>query len=330
MLYKSKAIEEGTGIMTEGQSKTKKISGGRSRSPRYPFISLKKAIERAKTLEKNAQHHKVNANVLAESWGYSKKSSSFMQTTATLLQFGLLKDEGGGDKRRFQLTNDALRIVRDADPNSEKCKQKIAKAALKPQIHKELWERFGSSTGDALLQNYLILDRRDEGKSAFSKAAASNLISVYKETITYAQLSEDSESVFPEEGGGGETENEDSEQSVKTSPKTTLSSPHQQPLGHSAFETTQSERVVFKEEVSPQQSLCLLATGELDDYLLETLEDFVKRQRKRLQLIKKTEENRPVDSQTDVDGGDDSDEGQDTAEDPSDTAEDPFLSKEGE
>jgi len=42
------------------------------------------------------------------------------------------------------------------------------------------------------------------------------------------------------------------------------------------------ERVVFTEENNPQQYLKLLASGEVDDSLLEALEDYVKRQRKRL------------------------------------------------
>jgi hypothetical protein len=43
-----------------------------------------------------------------------------------------------------------------------------------------------------------------------------------------------------------------------------------------------SERVVFTEENNPQQYLKLIASGDVDDSLLEALEDYVKRQRKRL------------------------------------------------
>lgn len=42
------------------------------------------------------------------------------------------------------------------------------------------------------------------------------------------------------------------------------------------------ERIVFTEEGQPSQYLKLIASGDVDDYLLEALEDFVKRQRKRL------------------------------------------------
>jgi len=42
------------------------------------------------------------------------------------------------------------------------------------------------------------------------------------------------------------------------------------------------ERVAFTEEGQPGQYLKLVASGEVDDTKLEALEDYVKRQRKRL------------------------------------------------
>lgn len=42
------------------------------------------------------------------------------------------------------------------------------------------------------------------------------------------------------------------------------------------------ERIVFTEETNPQNYLKVVASGEVDDTLLEALEDYVKRQRKRL------------------------------------------------
>jgi hypothetical protein len=42
------------------------------------------------------------------------------------------------------------------------------------------------------------------------------------------------------------------------------------------------ERVVFTEETNQQNYVKLIASGAVDDTLLEALEDYVKRQRKRL------------------------------------------------
>lgn len=46
----------------------------------------------------------------------------------------------------------------------------------------------------------------------------------------------------------------------------------------------ESERVVFTEEGLPNQYLKLIASGEIDSVLLEALEDFVKRHKKRLAI----------------------------------------------
>jgi hypothetical protein len=42
------------------------------------------------------------------------------------------------------------------------------------------------------------------------------------------------------------------------------------------------ERVVFTEESNPQNYLKLIASGDVDGAMLEALEDYVKRQKKRL------------------------------------------------
>jgi len=44
----------------------------------------------------------------------------------------------------------------------------------------------------------------------------------------------------------------------------------------------EGERVVFTEETNPQNYLKLIASGEVDETMLEALEDYVKRQKKRL------------------------------------------------
>ena len=49
------------------------------------------------------------------------------------------------------------------------------------------------------------------------------------------------------------------------------------------------ERVVFTEESNPQNYLKLIASGDVDGTMLEALEDYVKRQKKRLGLPEKKE-----------------------------------------
>ncbi len=172
----------------------------RFRSPPYPATSLAKAIERAKQLYGKAQHYPISAAVLADAWDYSPKSGGTFATAAALIHFGLMSDEGSGAQRKFRLTDDAQRIVRDAEPNSVKRKEAIGRAALLPKIFAELWSSYGDGAGlaDSVLKNHLTLDRSDAGQAAYSDAAADEVIQTYRETVLFAGLSKNA-TVAPEE-----------------------------------------------------------------------------------------------------------------------------------
>lgn len=153
---------------------------------------LGKAVERAKQLYPKALHHQVGVAVLGEAWGFGLKSSGLIQTAAALIQFGLLVDDGAGEKRKFQLTKEAIRLANDADPASEKRKELLQRAAIAPKIHRELWDKYGAANiSDVVLRNYLMFDRTDADGAAFSGTAADALIEEYKSTILFAELTDD-------------------------------------------------------------------------------------------------------------------------------------------
>lgn len=166
----------------------------RFRSPPAPSFALDKAIERAGQLHAKALHHAVGISVVADAWAFgSIKSSGLWAAASTLLQFGLLTDEGSGEKRKFQLTDAALRIVRDPNPESEKRRSAIRAAAMSPKIFKELWDKFGvgiNAVSDVVLKSWLTVDRHEAGFAPYSDAAADDVIRVYKATIAFAGLTE--------------------------------------------------------------------------------------------------------------------------------------------
>lgn len=177
----------------------------RFRSPPYPAISLGKAIERAKELHNKALHHAVPIKVVADAWEYGVKSSGLWAAAAALLQFGLLSDEGSGDKRKFTLTESAVRIVRDPNPDSEKRRELIKQAALAPKVFQELWIKYGASIhtlSDIVLKSHLTVERQDQGLASYSDVSADEVIRVFKETIAYAGLS-DSDTISPIEADKG-------------------------------------------------------------------------------------------------------------------------------
>ena len=185
--------------MTNAPNEENTTKTPRFRSAPYPAIALPKALERAAQMYEKALHHSVPVSVPAEAWGYAVKSSGLFATIAALKQYGLILDEGSGDKRRFRLSDDALRISKDPDPSSEKRKAAMHRAALGPQIYKELWEKYGSAaatgTMDMVLKTHLTLDRGDLGLATYGDKAADDIIAGFQKAISSSGLlmSENSE-----------------------------------------------------------------------------------------------------------------------------------------
>lgn len=155
----------------------------RERSPAYPFSSLRDAVGRITTLWQHEKRNAIPVSVAASHWDYATKSSGAFQTTAALKQFGLVTDEGSGEKRQIRLSNAALEILR-TEENSEERLPFLKAAALRPAIHRELWDRFKGEASDKNILTYLVFDRK------FAESGAYALIKEYRDTIQFAQLSE--------------------------------------------------------------------------------------------------------------------------------------------
>lgn len=178
----------------------------RPRSAPYPTINLKKATERASKLYEKAQQHTVPVPVLASAWGYTSKSGALTSTISALRQFGLLRAEGSKDKRRYTLTDDAIRLTRDSDPKSPKRMESLKRAALAPTVHAELWEKYDtvglSEPMEDTLRTYLILDRKELGEAPYTESATSELIQEYRETMTFANFT--NSDIIPELAENGD------------------------------------------------------------------------------------------------------------------------------
>jgi hypothetical protein len=128
----------------------------------------------------------------ADAWGTKITSSATLQTAAALLQYGLIEDEGSRSARRVKLSRLGLSIVMDKRPDSVERNAAIKDAALNPNIFGELWRTYGNAAGldDSALQFALTLERTQQGKAPFSPEAAREVIRVYRESMTYAGLTE--------------------------------------------------------------------------------------------------------------------------------------------
>ena len=176
-------------VQPEDQNK-----GKNDRSPAYPFISLKTAIDRAKELYKEEKRTPAPVSVVVKHWGYKEKSSGGIQTVAALKYYGLLTDTGSGDGRKVQLSDAGLKIVMDERTVSPERDNLIKQAALKPKIYAKLWEMWGSTMPSEENVNYYL---RVELK--FADNVVPNFIRGYKDTISFAKLTE-SDKVLGEDG----------------------------------------------------------------------------------------------------------------------------------
>jgi hypothetical protein len=172
----------------------------RTRSPAYPFVNLETAIARAKEFWDKEQRNAANVNVAMTHWGFVAGSSNGAQTVAALTSFGLMQDEGIGDKRKVRLTQNALRIILGTDPKERA--ELVKQAALAPKIHQQLWETLGNDPpSDAQLRHTLLL----EWPTPFNENAVDGFIREYRDTIAFAKLSK-SDTVASEvkDNGGDE------------------------------------------------------------------------------------------------------------------------------
>jgi hypothetical protein len=168
--------------MTEnaaGDAKPKK-----ERSPNFPFIPLKKAVERAEALVTNHKREAARLIAIAPSWGYGVKSSGLLQTVAALKQYGLVEDLGSGDDRKVQVTDLARKIIVDQRPGAQE--QGIKEAAKNPKLFGEYIDKWvPDRPSDAHCISELELDR------GFSGDAARSFLRIFDETVAFAKLDEE-------------------------------------------------------------------------------------------------------------------------------------------
>ena len=166
----------------------------KDRSPNFPFISLPKAIDRARILQAKYRKEPARIATVGPLWGYGAKSSGLLQTVAALKQYGLLDDEGSGDARKIRLTELANRILLDTRPGVRE--ETIKTAALRPRLFSEYVRWASHRPPDEHLISELSLDR------GFSNDAARIFIRVFDDTMRFANIEDGDSDPSSLEAGG--------------------------------------------------------------------------------------------------------------------------------
>jgi hypothetical protein len=169
-------------MTTPNESEAKKK---RTRSPGYPTIDLREALEKAKTVWENDRRNETPISSLAVQWGYNAKSSSAVQLAAALKKFGLFVEVP--NKNAFvRLSDLAIRILTDEDPTSIGRTQLIKRAALTPRVYNTIWTQYqGNLPSNTTLKSYLLADLK------FNPDVVDDVIKSFRSTISFAKLAPD-------------------------------------------------------------------------------------------------------------------------------------------
>jgi hypothetical protein len=161
--------------------KSKKPRAGRS--PSYPSLTVKEAIEQARALQAAEGDYAAPLTSALRAWGYSHKSSAGRQTLATMKYYGLIDIAGDGEARKIKVSDIARRIILDEREDDTDKRHLIRKVALTPAAHKALFEQYPTGLASDGTVSYFLVHEQ-----GFNPEAAKELIGEFKETSSYCGL----------------------------------------------------------------------------------------------------------------------------------------------
>lgn len=154
----------------------------KARSPSYPSISLREAVERIERVYKQDYQNAIPRAVVAQHMGYRGLSGKALGILSAVAKYGLL--EGRGDQSK--VSDLGVRIIAHP-PGSPERHMALVEAAAGPELFAELDARFAGGRGsDQAIRAYLLTQK-------FIPAGADLAIRAYRDTKR-----------FIEEGGVGD------------------------------------------------------------------------------------------------------------------------------
>lgn len=148
---------------------------------RYPFIPLRRALDRARQIWEKAGDHPVVTTDAFNIWGYNPKSSGGSQTVAALKYYGIAQDIGSNEARKIKLTEEARRYFLDERP--EKHAEAHRYFALKPKALTALWAQWNAKPpSEPIARSALKID------FGYSENAANELLAIYADNLLFADL----------------------------------------------------------------------------------------------------------------------------------------------
>ena len=246
----------------------------RIRSPGYPSIPLKEAIDLVRKLYDHSRHNVTDRDAAVKDLGYKGITGQSAKMLANLSHFGLVEKAGKGG---IKVTDMAAKILHPHTPQERATA--LLEAAYEPGLFFEIKEQWPDGfVSENALRAYLM-------RKGFASVAVHPVMKAYFETYDFLRQENATESHGERSAQEAESSGEDfTGGAVPSDQRGGLPALIPPPLASAVqgAKLMAGERVVFSEETGPSQSLRLIAVGDLDVDLLEALEDYVKRQKRRL------------------------------------------------
>jgi hypothetical protein len=255
-------------------TETEPTKAPRDRSPSFPVISLKSAIERLERFEATFGRHPAPYQKVGLAWGIKQGSSQANQVLAALKSFGLLDYKGAGDSRTVEISDDGRTFLRAQQVHIKR--DIIRNAALKPKAFAKFWPEWGVDRPiDAICLDQLVLQH------GFNDAAAPTFLRVYDETMAYAGLTDSDKGPPAKEAeeelsGGSDAKAEKAKPPEAPASPTTPSTANAPPSGAKKVVMMENERVLTSGILSKMANFRVLVEGPISakeiDRLIAKLE----------------------------------------------------------
>ncbi len=238
----------------------------KARSPAYPAIGLKEAIEAVGRIYKADYQNAIPREVAAKHMGYNGLNGKSLGALSALVKYGLL--EGRGDETK--VSTRAVTIIAHGPGTPERV-EALKAAMTSPELFVDLDLRFqGGKASDEAIRAYLLTHK-------FIPAAADNVIRSYRDTK--ALLTSESEAYNVIYGDGN-----DDQDSVMPTPQDSTSSVLDQPASsiRPPIATSPILQEIFNLDEGPVTlQFPSSLSQESYDELKAQLELFLRRQQRR-------------------------------------------------
>jgi len=143
----------------------------RTRSPQYPAIGLKEAIEKVSAVYRRDYQAPTQRGVIASHMGYNSLNGKSLGVLSAIGKYGLLEVRGS----EYRVSDLAVRILAHQPGDPERTAA-VQEAAGLPDLFQELDKRFANGkVSDQSIRSYLIMKK-------FIPTAADATIRSYRET----------------------------------------------------------------------------------------------------------------------------------------------------